>query len=142
MLAPKLEESLVMVEIDALERLLIDAGSRGRPVTYGALLRRFGHRVSPITVAALCRDLGEVCRRVAARGGPDLACLVVRKSDGLPGEGYFAALREEGVYEGPGEGEAARRFLEARQRRAYAWCRRQREVSDALPPELDFLRDR
>ncbi len=142
MLASNLEESLVMVEIDALERLLIAAGSRGEPLTYGTVLRRFGRRVTPITVAALCRDLGEVCRRVEARGGPDLACLVVRQSDGLPGGGYFAALREAGAYRGPDEGPAARRFLAARQRAAFRWCRRQAARSSDLPPEVDFLRDR
>ncbi len=131
-----------MVEIDALERLLIGAGSRGEPLTYGAILRHFGRRVTPITVAALCRDLGEVCRRVAARGGPELACLVVRKSDGLPGEGYFAALRAEGLYDGPAEGPAARRALRARQRAAFAWCRRQAAPQTGIPADLDFLIDR
>ncbi len=139
MLGPKLEESLAMVEIDALERLLLAAGSRGETLTYGAILRRFGRRVTPVTVAALCRDLGRVCRRVEARGGPDLACLVVRRSDGLPGEGHFAALREEGVYRGPGEGPLARRFLADRQRAAFAWCRREAGAADWSPPELDFL---
>jgi hypothetical protein len=78
-----------MVDLDRLERVLIAAARERRPVTYAQLLAYFDRRVGPANVRALCRDLGHVCRAVAAKGGPDLACLVVRKSDGLPGIGYF-----------------------------------------------------
>lgn len=100
------------------------AAAAGEPLTYGALLAFFERRVTPITVRALCRDLGKVCDRIEARGGPDLACLVVRKSDGLPGAGYFDGLRQSGRYAGPAEGEPARRFVAAEQARARAYARK------------------
>ena len=78
-----------MVDLDRLERALIAAARERRPVTYGQLLAFFDRKVTPVNVGALCRDLGIVCRSVVAKGGPDLACLVVRKSDGMPGDGYF-----------------------------------------------------
>jgi hypothetical protein len=109
-----------MVDLDRLERVLIEAARERRPVTYGQLLAFFGRKVTRITVAALCRDLGRVCDRVEARGGPDMACLVVRKSDGLPGEGYFACLRQEAGYVGPSTGPEAERLLRQRQARAFA----------------------
>ena len=96
-----------MVDLDRLERALIQAARSGRPVTYGQLLAFFEWKVTQITVAALCRDLGRVEARRAGSGWPELACLVVRKSDGLPGEGYFTSLRQEGAYAGPSVGPAA-----------------------------------
>ncbi len=111
-----------MVDLDLLERLLIRAALDGRAVTYGEVLAFFERRVTRITVAALCKDLGRVEDRRAAEGWPDLACLVVRKADGLPGEGYFTALRQAGTYAGPSVGEPAHAFVGGRQARARAWA--------------------
>lgn len=85
-----------MLEADALERVLIQTAREGRTVSYRQLLAMAGRRVGPNNVRALMRVLAEVCRRTAARGEPDLACLVVREQDGLPGEGYFTAEAETG----------------------------------------------
>jgi hypothetical protein len=111
-----------VVDLDRLERVLVGAAREGRPVTYGQLLAYFGRRVTRITVGALCRDLARVERRREGQGWPDLACLVVRRSDGLPGEGYFASLRAEGAYDGPAEGPAAEAVIRERQARAHAWA--------------------
>jgi len=111
-----------VVDLDRLERVLVGAAREGRPVTYGQLLAYFGRRVTRITVGALCRDLARVERRREGQGWPDLACLVVRRSDGLPGEGYFASLRAEGAYDGPVEGPAAQAAIRERQARARAWA--------------------
>jgi len=120
-----------LVDLDRLERLLLRVGAGGRTLTCGEVLRHFGRRMGPGNVARLCRDLGEVCRRVEARGGPDLACLVVRREDGLPGAGYFAGLRDAAA-----DVEA---LVRARQEQAFAWCRAQAERSPPLPPDIDFL---
>jgi len=112
-----------MVDIDRLVRVLVKAAAEERTLTYGQLLAFFDRRVTPVTVAALCRDLGHACRRIEAEGGPDLACLVVRKSDGLPGEGYFTACRAEGSYDGPTTGAEAERFIRTRQQAAFAYAR-------------------
>ena len=119
-----------MVDLDRLERVLIQAALEERPVTYGQVLAYFGWKVTQITVGALCRDLGRVEERRAAEGWPDLACLVVRKSDGLPGEGYFTAVRSAGAYAGPGTGPAAERFVRRRQALAARWARAR---GDAAP---------
>lgn len=112
-----------MVDLDRLELVLIRAARDGRPMTYGQLLAFFERRVTRITVAALCRDLARVEERRAGERWPDLACLVVRKSDGLPGEGYFSALREEGHYAGPSVGPPAEAFVRARQAVARRWAK-------------------
>ena len=106
-----------MVDIEQLEKVLLRRARERRSVTYGELLAFFERRVTRITVMAICRDIGEVCRRIEAGGGgpEDIACLVVRKSDGLPGEGYFRSLREEGSYDGPSSGPQAEAEIARRQ---------------------------
>ena len=111
-----------VVDLDRLERALIQAARERRAVTYGQLLGLFERRVTPILVAALCRDLGKLEQRRADAGWPELACLVVRRSDGLPGEGYFDSLRREGSYAGPSIGPPAEAFLRGRQERAFRWA--------------------
>ena len=111
-----------MVELNELGRVLITAARERRPITYGQLLGFFGRRVTRITVHAICADLGRLARQRAAEGWPDLACLVVRKADGLPGEGYFTSLALEGSYSGPPTGPMAMAALRQRQEAAFAWA--------------------
>lgn len=118
-----------MVDLHLLELRLLEAALAGRALTYGSLLAFFERRVTPVTVAALCRDLGRVGERIEAEGGPDLACLVVRSSDGLPGAGYFKSLREAGAYAGPDTGPAAERYVRRAQRRAQAYARQRLALS-------------
>jgi hypothetical protein len=116
-----------VIDLDRLERVLVEAAREGRPVTYGQVLAFFGWKVTRATVGALCRDLGRVEERRRGEGWPDLACLVVRRSDGLPGDGYFASLRAERRYAGPSVGPPAEAFVKARQERAGAWARERAE---------------
>ena len=90
-----------LVDVDELEKLLIAAARARRSLTYAEVLAHFGIRITPRRVFALCRDLGAVCERNRARGEPELAVLVVRKSDRLPGEGFFHSLWRDGTYDGP-----------------------------------------
>lgn len=101
-----------MVDIDALEQLLIDAARTRRTLAYSEVLSHFGKRVTPIRVYALCRDLGVVSARNQARREPELAVLVVRKTDRLPGEGFFRSAWKDGSYEGPATGPEARAYID------------------------------
>jgi hypothetical protein len=126
-----------VVDLDRLERALIQAALERRPVSYGQLLAFFGWRVTWVTVGALCRDLGRVEERRAGEGWPDLACLVVRRSDGLPGEGYFDSLRRANDYAGPSVGPAAETFLRSRQERAYAWAAARKSAAQGSDAQRD-----
>src|SRR5690606_21853286 len=110
-----------LVDVDALEALLIAAARARRSMTYAEVLAHFGIRITPRRVFALCRDLGEVCARNRARGEPELAVLVVRKADRLPGEGFFHGLWRDGVYDGPASGPAATAFIRAETERVFAF---------------------
>ncbi len=102
-----------LVDIDRLEALLIAAAREQRSLTYAEVLAHLGIRITPRRVYALCRDLGIVCERNRARGEPELAVLVVRKTDRLPGEGFFHSAWRDGSYDGPASGPAARAYIDA-----------------------------
>jgi hypothetical protein len=101
-----------MLDIDALERLLITAAKERRSLAYGEVLRHFERRVTPVRVRALCRDLGEVSARNRDRREPELAVLVVRKTDRLPGEGFFKSAWLDGSYDGPPTGPRAEAYIQ------------------------------
>jgi len=101
-----------LVDIDALEELLIEAAKTRRTLAYSDVLRRFDKRVTPIRVFALCRDLGVVTERNRSRGEPELAVLVVRKTDRLPGEGFFHGPWKDGSYDGPATGPKAHAYID------------------------------
>jgi hypothetical protein len=110
-----------LVDVDALEALLIDAARARRSMTYAEVLAHFGIRITPRRVYALCRDLGAVGTRNRARGEPELAVLVVRKADRLPGEGFFHGYWQDGVYDGPSTGPLAEAFIRAETSRVFAF---------------------
>ncbi|MFW5833274.1 MAG: ribose-phosphate pyrophosphokinase [Pseudomonadota bacterium] len=110
-----------MLRADELEAVLIQAARQKGTLSYRQLLEMGGRRVGPNNVRALMRVLSEVCRRTEARGEPDLACLVVREKDGLPGAGWFAAEAQKGQ---PLDG-SSRTRVERAQAAAFAfWAER------------------
>ena len=114
-----------LVDIDQLEALLVEAARARRSLTYAEVLAHFGIRITPRRVFALCRDLGAVCARNRARGEPELAVLVVRKADRLPGEGFFHSLWRDGAYDGPATGPTAAAFIRRETEKVFAhWAGR------------------
>jgi hypothetical protein len=101
---------------------LAAAARAGIALTYAELLERLGYTFSRPKMRALCVILGAVDREAAKRGEPELAVLVVRQSDGIPGQGWWVAggPRSRG-YVGPWEGPEARRFIASVQAETFAW---------------------
>ena len=101
---------------------LVAAARAGTAVTYGELLERLGYSFSRPKMRALCKILGAIDEAGARRGEPELAVLVVRQSDGLPGQGWWIAggARSRG-YEGAWEGLEARRFIDRVQAESFAF---------------------
>ncbi len=105
---------------------LIAAAAAGTSITYSELLNQLGHEFSRPKMRALCKVLAVVDREAAVLGEPELAVLVVRQSDGLPGQGWWVgdAAMTHG-YEGLWEGPQAAKFIKRLQRQAYEyWARR------------------
>ena len=101
---------------------LVAAARAGVSLTYAELLERLGYAFSRPKMRALCSILGTVDEEAEARGEPELAVLVVRQSDGLPGQGWWVAggARSRG-YAGPWEGPEARRFIDKVQAETFAY---------------------
>jgi hypothetical protein len=111
---------------------LVAAARAGVALTYAEVLERLGYHFSRPKMRALCAVLGTVDEEGAARGEPELAVLVVRQSDGLPGQGWWVAGggRSRG-YSGPWEGPEARRFIEAVQAETFAYWRSRKGTGGA-----------
>ena len=101
---------------------LVAAAAAGHGLTYSELLARLGHGFSRPKMRSVCKTLAAVDAEAAGRGEPELAVLVVRQSDGLPGQGWWVAggAAAHG-YEGPWEGAEAARFIAALQRTAFEY---------------------
>lgn len=106
---------------------LIAAASAGEAITYSELLAQLGHRFTRPKMRALCKVLGRVDDDGAERGEPELAVLVVRQSDGLPGQGWWVAggASNHG-YEGLWEGPQARALVSRLQTQAFDYWRANR----------------
>ena len=77
---------------DELEALLVLKAGNGESISYGEVFRWFGHPFQRFQVGQLSAALSEVDGRQRALGRPELASLVVRASDGLPGQGWWLSL--------------------------------------------------
>lgn len=101
---------------------LVAAAQAGVALTYGELLEQLGYVFTRPKMRQLCATLDAIDRDGAERGEPGLAVLVVRQSDGIPGQGWWVGgePRERG-YEGPWEGPQASRFIAGLQAQVFAF---------------------
>lgn len=119
-----------LAEPDEVRTHLIAAARAGIALSYGELLEQLGYSFSRPKMRQLCAILDAVDEEAAARGEPELAVLVVRQSDGLPGQGWWVAGGGRSCgYDGPWEGPEAARFIAAVQAEAFAYWR----VEDQQP---------
>ena len=111
-----------LADPEEVRAYLVAAARAGVALTYAELLEHLGYSFSRPKMRQLCAVLGDVDRDAEARGEPELAVLVVRQSDGIPGQGWWVAggARQRG-YEGPWEGPEAARFIRSVQSETFAW---------------------
>lgn len=102
-----------------VRRLLVEAAKARRDTSYANLLDMMGHRFSRPKMRALCKTLGVVDDAAVARGEPELAVLVVRQTDRLPGDGWWVGGAQRLGYEGPWTGPDAVKFIRRRQKLAF-----------------------
>ena len=126
---------MALAEPEHVRLHLIAAAKAGTALSYGELLEQLGYSFSRPKMRALCRILGTVDEAGALRGEPELAVLVVRQSDGLPGQGWWVAGggRSRG-YQGPWEGSEARRFVERVQAESFAFWQSRSGTGGDDPP--------
>ena len=84
------DEPLVRLDdVEAIKAMLIAAARDGRVLTYTQALSALGHHFTRPKMRLLCRTIGAIDEGARAAGEPELAVLVVRASDGMPGEGWW-----------------------------------------------------
>ncbi|MEP7315179.1 MAG: ribose-phosphate pyrophosphokinase [Sphingomicrobium sp.] len=105
---------------------LIASARAGSAITYSELLGHLGYAFSRPKMRALCAVLGTVDADADARGEPELAVLVVRQSDGLPGQGWWVAgAAEKHRHRGSWEGPQARSLVDRLHRKTFQyWSKR------------------
>lgn len=106
-------------DVAAVRALLIEAARKRREVSYAELLMELGHRFSRPKMRAFCRTLDAIDEAGREAGEPELAALVVRESDRLPGQGWWVGKVNRLGYEGPWTGKEAQAFVRRRQEIAF-----------------------
>ncbi|MEO8548171.1 MAG: ribose-phosphate pyrophosphokinase [Sphingomicrobium sp.] len=109
-----------LADPEEVRAYLVAAAAAGESITYSELLNRLGHEFTRPKMRALCAVLGTVDDEAEARGEPKLAVLVVRQSDGLPGQGWWVAGGASSHdYSGLWEGPQAKQLVKKLQRQAF-----------------------
>ncbi len=107
-------------DVALIESLVRQAAREGRALSYSELLAQLGLRFTRPKMRQVCRTLDAVDTRAAEAGEPELAVLVVRESDGLPGQGWWTGRTD---YAGLWTGPDARAHIDAIQSAAFAYWR-------------------
>ena len=121
-----MSEAGLLADPVEVRRLLIESAVAGEAITYSELLNALGHAFTRPKMRAVCKVLGVVDDEAAERGEPELAVLVVRQSDGLPGQGWWVAggAMLHG-YDGLWTGPEAMKLVRKLQREAFDYWSRQ-----------------
>ncbi len=105
-----------LMDVDAIEILLRDAARQGVTYSYSELLLLLGISFTRPKMRSLCKVLDAIDLRGIAKGEPELACLVVREGDNLPGQGWWLGRTD---FVGEFESHAARKYLKDIQKSAF-----------------------
>ena len=113
------ERAGLLADPDEVRAILISSAQAGESITYSEVLALLGHHFTRPKMRALCKVLAFVDDEAAERGEPELAVLVVRQSDRLPGQGWWISGAKEHDYTGLWEGPRAARLIRKIQRRTF-----------------------
>lgn len=99
--------------------ILIASAKAGQAITYSEVLGLLGHDFTRPKMRQLCKVLGYIDEEAEELGEPELAVLVVRQSDGLPGQGWWVGGAKKHGYAGLWEGPAATKLVRKLQALAF-----------------------
>jgi hypothetical protein len=121
-----MSEAGLLADPAEVRAILIASARAGEAITYSETLALLGHDFSRPKMRALCKVLSFVDDEAAERGEPELAVLVVRQSDGLPGQGWWVGGAKKHGYSGLWEGPKAARLIRKIQAQAFEhWAGRE-----------------
>jgi hypothetical protein len=115
-----MSDSAGLLADPAEERAILVASAKaGEAISYSETLALLGHHFTRPKMRALCKVLAFVDDEAENRGEPELAVLVVRQSDGLPGQGWWVGGAKKHDYTGQWEGPKAAKLVRKLQRQAF-----------------------
>jgi hypothetical protein len=103
-------------DVATVRAILVTAAEEGRAMSYAGVLDALGHRFTRPKMRALCKTLDAVDNQAVAAGEPELAALVVRESDRLPGQGWWVGKAHELGYQGLWTGPDAEALVRRQQK--------------------------
>ena len=121
MIADAEERAGLLADPEEVRAILIASAQAGLPITYSEMLGLLGHHFTRPKMRALCAVLAHVDDEAERRGEPELAVLVVRQSDGLPGQGWWVGGAKKHDHSGPWEGPKAARLIRKIHSAAFAY---------------------
>ena len=111
----------LLADPEEVRAILVASAKAGEAITYSEVLNLLGHDFSRPKMRALCKVLGLVDDFGAKRSEPELAVLVVRQSDRLPGQGWWVEGAKAHDYTGLWEGPAAAKLILKLQGQAFEY---------------------
>ena len=116
-----MSEAGLLADHAEVRAILVASAKAGQAISYSEVLGLLGHAFSRPKMRALCKVLAYVDDEAQDRGEPELAVLVVRQSDGLPGQGWWIGGAKKHGYTGEWEGPKAARLVRKIQKRAFEY---------------------
>ena len=112
-------EAGLLADPAEVRAILVASAQAGEAISYSEVLGLLGHHFSRPKMRQLCKVLTFVDDETEERGEPELAVLVVRQSDGLPGQGWWIGGARKHGYSGLWEGPAAAKLIRKVQQQAF-----------------------
>ncbi len=112
------QDKSALYNIPRITAILQTVAKEGRWISYSEMLMSLGFRFTRPKMRVLCKTLDTVDAEATARGEPEYAVLVVRESDGLPGQGWWVCRSD---YQGQWTGAEAKAFVNKLQAVAFAY---------------------
>jgi hypothetical protein len=106
-----MSEAGLLAEPAEVRAILVASAKAGEAISYSQVLALLGHHFTRPKMRQLCKVLAYVDDEAEARGEPELAVLVVRQSDGLPGQGWWVGGAKKHGYTGLWEGPKAAKLI-------------------------------
>lgn len=114
-----MSEAGLLADPAEVRAILVASAQAGESITYSETLALLGHQFTRPKMRALCKVLAYVDNEAEARGEPELAVLVVRQSDRLPGQGWWIGGAPKHEYAGLWEGPKAARLIRKLHQKAF-----------------------
>ena len=120
-----MSEAGLLADPGEVRAILVASAKAGESISYAEVLELLGHHFTRPKMRALCKVLAFVDDEAEAQGEPELAVLVVRQSDGLPGQGWWVGGARKHGYTGLWEGPEAAKLIRGIQQQAFDyWANR------------------